>query len=1011
MKNKILPFGLVCALLAGTFLITKDAERTYTPLSEREESSNSIGEAFEYLTKRMVNPETGELKTADVVRSRREVDLHLEARGAAATTLEWEEMGPNNVGGRTRAILIDQDNHDLMYAGGVSGGLWVSHSAGRAWYQAKGADGNILPSMIISSIAQAPNGDVYVGTGEMSHVYGGGGSGFIGNGLWKKEAGLDYFTQIQTVQTSDIGASWRLVNELAVQENGTVYAATSGGLLYSTDRGDNWMTCKQSQNSLILPGACEDVKVGSDGSIAASVGGAFYYSLGSPEGFASKPVADADYPQAAGFERMEISIAESNPEYVYCVQSTGGGNGVTKGVYRSTDRGDSWEIIAKPDLSELNFGTQMTYDMVIAVDPSDEDKIFVGGLDLWSWSLNEGWEKRTQWYYAGAPQFTNYLHADQHELIFHPEDPKVMYSGNDGGVFKSTDGGLTFTHMNRGYNVTQFYAMGYSKYGEAAGGTQDNGTQLVGWKAEYSNSDIVQGATPQAGFEIAGGDGGYTLFSRINPDVIFSEYVNAGDIRRSNDKGLTQNDEWAGFIENRVEETGANWITPYALYENLDDPLSIETVSYVNTQLDTNNLDTLWAGEVIELTSAKTAGGKFDYTLTENLLPNDTITVRDPFSSVYVIGIGTGSLAEIWMSRNSMAFTETTEWFKLSDDVYGTPSCMEFSADGNYLFLGTENGRLYRFSNINYARTEEQGDVEGYSYLVDVVEIVNFNGTVITGLSVDKNDPNRLAVSLGGYGLTGSRVELTTNALSAGEVNFISVHGDLPVMPAYDVLFNVTDSAHLFVATENGVWSTSLEYQAATSPETYQDTVLILDEVLDSEGEFSHYDTTFVINEVQITQSLTNIPAISWTQENVGLGNVPSFMLEQQWYEGEFYGQMYVGTHGRGIFKSGTFTVKDEFYLEEPTVDVEDEVLNAINVYPNPATDITKVQFTVEEELAEATLFVYDLTGKKVWSEQADVQQGFNEWTVEVADLPRGTYLIHLSVAGESHFSKMVKAY
>lgn len=1010
MKNRILPFGLAVALLAGTIFMTEDVERAYTPLSEREEDSNSIGEAFEYLTKRMINPETGELKTSDIVRSRKEVDLHLQARGAAATTLEWEDMGPNNVGGRTRAILIDQDNHDLMYAGSVSGGLWVSQSAGRAWYQAKGDDGNILTSMIVSAISQTPNGDVYVGTGEMSHVYGGGGSGFIGNGLWKKEAGVDYFTQIVTVQTSEIDNSWRLVNELAVQEDGTVYAATAGGLLYSTNNGESWTSCKRS-TGMVLAGACEDVKVGSDGSIAASVGGLFYYSSGSAEGFEQKMVVDPNYPQSAGVERMEISIAASNSNYIYCVQSTGGGNGVTRGVYRSTDRGESWEIIAKPGLSELNFGTQMTYDMVIAVDPSDEDKIFVGGLDLWSWSLNEGWEKLTQWYSAYYPQFSNYLHADQHELIFHPQDPKVMYSGNDGGIFKSTDGGLSFTQMNRGYNVTQFYAIGYSKHGEAAGGTQDNGTQLVGWKAEHSNSDIVQGATPQAGFEIAGGDGGYTLFSRINPDVIFSEYVNAGDIRRSNDKGLTQNDEWAGYIENRVEEVNANWITPYALHESFDDPLSIDMVSYVNAQLDTNNLDTLFVGTEIELTSSKTAGAKFNYILTENLLPNDTITVSDPYSSVYVIGIGVGNDAEIWMSRNSMAFTETVEWFKLSDAISGTPNCMEFSADGNYLFLGTDNGRLYRFSNINYARTQEQADVEGYSYLVDVVELTNFNGATITGIGVDKNDPNRLAVALGGYGLTGSRVELSTNALSDEEVSFVSLQADLPVMPAYDVLFNVTDSAHLLVATENGVWSTFLEYQTLATPETYLDTVSIFAEVLDSLGEFSHYDTTLVINEVQITQSLTNLPAISWNQENVGLGNVPSFMLDQQWYEGEFYGQIYLGTHGRGIFKSGTFTAKDEFYLEEPIVESEHEVLNTLNIYPNPATDITKVQFTVEEEFAEVTLFVYDLTGKKIWSEQSDVQEGLNEWTVEVADLPRGTYLIHLSIAGENHFSKMVKAY
>ena len=99
----------------------------------------------------------------------------------------------------------------------------------------------------------------------------------------------------------------------------------------------------------------------------------------------------------------------------------------------------------------------------------------------------------------------------------------MLYVGNDGGVFRSEDGGSSFKAMNRGYNVTQFYALGFSPYGEVIGGTQDNGTQMMGWKSEYSNSDIVPGATPTAGMKVKGGDGGFAEFSRIDPDILFVE--------------------------------------------------------------------------------------------------------------------------------------------------------------------------------------------------------------------------------------------------------------------------------------------------------------------------------------------------------------------------------------------------------------------------------------------------------------------------------------------------------
>ncbi len=54
---------------------------------------------------------------------------------AGALNLNWEELGPDNVGGRTRAILIDKrdPSNNTVYAGGVGGGMWKSTDGANTW--------------------------------------------------------------------------------------------------------------------------------------------------------------------------------------------------------------------------------------------------------------------------------------------------------------------------------------------------------------------------------------------------------------------------------------------------------------------------------------------------------------------------------------------------------------------------------------------------------------------------------------------------------------------------------------------------------------------------------------------------------------------------------------------------------------------------------------------------------------------------------------------------------------
>ena len=67
----------------------------------------------------------------------------------------WEEMGPDNMGGRTNCILVDKNNSTKVYAGSAGGGLWVSTSSGAVWKQITS-----IPELAISSIVQSNDGEV-----------------------------------------------------------------------------------------------------------------------------------------------------------------------------------------------------------------------------------------------------------------------------------------------------------------------------------------------------------------------------------------------------------------------------------------------------------------------------------------------------------------------------------------------------------------------------------------------------------------------------------------------------------------------------------------------------------------------------------------------------------------------------------------------------------------------------------------------------------------------------------
>ena len=120
------------------------------------------------------------------------------------------------------------------------------------------------------------------------------------------------------------------------------------------------------------------------------------------------------------------------------------------------------------------------------------------------------WAQKTNWYSgAGLP----YVHADQHAMAWAPSNSNIVYLGNDGGIWKSTNKGETWTAMNNNLFITQFYYGAVNPTGTVyAGGLQDNGTIRTTGSTSWG--------------EIFGGDGGATEIDFNNTNNIYMEYVN-----------------------------------------------------------------------------------------------------------------------------------------------------------------------------------------------------------------------------------------------------------------------------------------------------------------------------------------------------------------------------------------------------------------------------------------------------------------------------------------------------
>ncbi|MGJ8683732.1 MAG: T9SS type A sorting domain-containing protein [Nonlabens sp.] len=490
-------------------------------------------------------------------------------------TTPWTERGPLNTGGRTRVVFFDPNDvganngdgvdYNRVFAGGVGGGLWVNNditSASSSWNIVPGIAGDLS----VNSYAIDPNNplNIYIGTGEQ---YAQGAA--IGNGVYQSTDGGTTWNNvnIQAAGPGTVSGGGSLfksgifnVNDMIIRDvngvseiyvgvgsifyaapNGNisnpsnVLGAQSAGLYRSIDNGATWNRIENPTMAYNFSGLTfyvtpNDLEITADntllmGTISApgigQGGGRIYSSTDGTSWALSQFIASSD--------RIELATSTTNANLVYAaVEAASGAD-----LYVSNDKMTTITAINEPNDADNGIPAtdftrgQAFYDLVIEVDPSNDQIIYAGGIDLHR-SFNGGtnWSQISKW--SENPNLNGlnvpFVHADVHALTFKPNNPDQALIGSDGGVSYATSLNAAVSNSNsivtrnNGYNVTQFYYGDIADTDTAdgddfAGGTQDNGSQMT-------NDAPANGLATF--FDPIGGDGGYANIDKDGNYAVLS---------------------------------------------------------------------------------------------------------------------------------------------------------------------------------------------------------------------------------------------------------------------------------------------------------------------------------------------------------------------------------------------------------------------------------------------------------------------------------------------------------
>ncbi len=575
----LLPLALIAAVViwdksvqGNSIQPPKNTEKQSAgiPAGENEENRKDR-QAWELM--RLADPATGKIPEGMTFKERWFAANLPQADASLRSAPDWTARGPWNYGGRTRALAMDVNNENRLFAGGVSGGIWLSEDAGQSWTRKTPL--NAHPGCI--SVAQDTrpghtdtwyylSGELY-GTSASAD-----GAFYVGDGLFKSMDNGETWAPVGSTDDGnpqDFGSlfqgGWRVVTSPTDVQD-VVYMATIGTIYRSANGGTSWTAVRGGDISNYS--YFTDVAVTSTGVLYATLSydGPQKGIWRSTNGTTWTKITPANMPPV--YDRIVIGINPNNENEVYFLGSTPGyghyldyldnddWSSFWKYTYVSGDgtgAGGLWTDLTAnlPSTGGIfdQFGCQGGYDLVVKVQPGTNN-VFIGGTNLFR--STDGFTTPDNTTHIGGykpgtslPFFEIYpnQHPDQHDLLFLPSNPNVIITASDGGLHRTEDclaPSVTWHSLNRGYQTTQFYTalIDHDTPGDnmLLGGLQDNGNFFVNsadpnalWKQTVNGDGAFAAVAPNKDYCVLSiqkgrvakcsldADGNVLAFRRIDP--------------------------------------------------------------------------------------------------------------------------------------------------------------------------------------------------------------------------------------------------------------------------------------------------------------------------------------------------------------------------------------------------------------------------------------------------------------------------------------------------------------
>ena len=617
----------------------------------------------------------------------KKIKQQMAATKSIGTAGKWVHLGPNGpssgIGaGRTNCIDFHPTDANKIIVGAPSGGIWRSNNGGSSWT----TNTDDLASIGISDIKYAPSNAniLYAATGDID------GNNTYSTGILKStDGGNTWTTTGLNYQYNMKRKTFRIL--IHPTNPDIVYATTNTGLFKTTDGGSNWNRVKLGSYKDIefKPGDPNTIFLASSNKIFKSTNAGSTYTI---------------IKSIGGSNRIELAVTANDANYIYALCSKASNNGFN-GLYQSTDGGSTFsKKSSSPNIlgwKKNGSGSdgQGYYDLSLAVSPSNKNKLFVGGVNMWTsnnggstWSMAAFWIAGT-----GVP----YVHADIHTIKYSPHNSNKIWACTDGGLSFSSNNGTGWIEKNNKLAIAQMYRLGGSKTNAniILTGWQDNGSSLMtnSWKF------------------VLGGDGMECIVSHSDNTVMYASLYN-GDIRRSYNGG----NSWQQ-ISGAITEPGA-WVTPYIMdYNNSN----ILLAGYVNVWKTTNKGNSWtkisnWSGP-ITLNALASAGvnSSVIWTANSQTLRKSynggqswtSITTNLGSGKVNSIAINKADPNKVWVCKSGFydgqkvyqTLDGGATWTNISFSLpnYPVNSIINAPNTTNGLYVGTDMGVYYYDTVLN----------------------------------------------------------------------------------------------------------------------------------------------------------------------------------------------------------------------------------------------------------------------------------------------------------------------